>query len=82
MDREVGDVNVPIEILYLIESEPPRVVDLARVLHTDGEFLRNCVVEVLGVVAVLVPRELGRCVVDAGVHSDAALLKQLSGGAL
>ena len=74
MDRKVGDVNIPIEILYLIESEPPRIIDLARVLHTDSEFLRNCIVEVLCVVAVLVPRELGGCVVNPTVDADATLL--------
>lgn len=82
MDREVSDVNVPIEILYLIESEPLRIIHFARILYAHGELLWDCVVEVLGIIAVLVPRELGRCVVDAGVHSDAALLKQLSRGAL
>ena len=75
MDRKVGDVNVPIEILYLIEREPLRIIHLARILYAHRELLWDCVVEVLSVVPVLVPRELGRCVVNPTVDADATLLK-------
>ena len=74
MDRKVGDVNIPIEILYLIEREPLSFIHLARILYAQREFFWDCVVEVLGVIPVLVPRELGGCVVNPTVDADATLL--------